>query len=183
MANSEEWECAEKKSLLGTYMPVICHYTHEPWKLRNETVLHKEQIKPDLAEPHKKLRISTNYYGSQRVFNCKVFPVFLFLFSSWRFLTLSCNAECLTWRWGQSLKADAVPHCSLANPFSLMEAQSNDCCNSWHIHSGGTESLHTDFWRNTMGISAPCSGLSTFWWLQVKIKKRVCVGREYHILQ
>lgn len=115
MSNSEEWEYAEEKACWEHYMPAICDYTHEPWKLRNETVLHKEQIRPDLAEPHKKLRISTSrgYFGSQRVFNCKVFPIFLFLFSSCCFLTLSCNAESLTWQWGQSPKTHAVPHCAL----------------------------------------------------------------------
>lgn len=157
------------------------------WKLRNETILHKEQISPDLAEPHKQLRISANrgYFGSRRVFNCGVFPIFLFLFSSWCFLILSCNAESLTWQWGQlqqvrskSESRRSTTLCSLTSPLSLMEAQPNDCCSFWHMHSRGTKSLHTNFGRITTGISAPCSGLSSFQWFQVTKKKSVCVWGE-----
>lgn len=157
------------------------------WKLRNETILHKEQISPDLAEPHKQLRISANrgYFGSRRVFNCEVFPIFLFLFSSWCFLIVSCNAESLTWQWGQLQQVRSKSEsrrsptlCSPTSPLSLMEAQPNDCRSFWHMHSRGTKSLHTNFCRNTTGISAPCSGLSSFQWFQVTKEKSVCVWGE-----
>lgn len=136
----------------------------------------------DLSEPHKQPRISPErgYFESQRVFNCKVFPIFLFLFFSWCFLILSCWAESLTWQWGQLRQVRSKSEgkcsltlCSLASPLSLMEAQSNDCCNSWHIRCCGTKTLHINFCRNTMAISAPCSGLSSFQRLQGTEKKSV----------
>lgn len=67
MKKSEELERAEKKPA-GDSLPVICDHT----------------IPRNLAELYKQLRISTNrgYFGSQRVFNCKVFLIFLFLFLS-----------------------------------------------------------------------------------------------------
>lgn len=97
----------------------------------------------------------------------------------------SAALQSLTWQWGQLQQVRSKPKgrhsltlCSPANPFSLMEAQSKDCCNSWHIRSYGTNSLHTGFCRNTTGISAPSSGLSSFQWLQVTKKKSVCVWGE-----
>lgn len=86
----------------------------------------------------------------------------------------------MTWQWGQFRQVRSKSEgdcsltlCSLASPLSLMEAQSNDCCNSWHIRSRGTKNLRINFCRNTMAISAPCSGLSSFQWLQGTEKKSV----------
>lgn len=97
----------------------------------------------------------------------------------------SAALQSLTWHWGQLQQVRSKPTgrhsftlCSPANPFSLMEAQSKDCCNSWHICTCGTKSLCTGFCRDTTGISAPCFGLSSFQWLQVTKKKSVCVWGE-----
>lgn len=166
MEKSEELERAEKKPA-GDSLPVICDYT----------------APMNLAELYKQLRISTNrgYFGSQRVFSSEVFLIFLFLFFSWCFLMLSCIAEpdmAVRSPSAGKIKAhgQAQLHTVLSGqPFSLMEAQSKDCCNSSHICSCETKSLHTGFCRNTTGISAPCSGLSSFQWLQVTRKKSVCV--------
>lgn len=64
---SEELVCAEKKSA-GDSLPVVCDCT----------------IPMNLAELYKQLKISTNrgYFGSQRIFSCEVFLIFLFLLFS-----------------------------------------------------------------------------------------------------
>jgi len=96
--------------------------------------------------------------------------------------------ESLTRQWGQLRQVRSKSEgrrsptlCSLGNPFSLAEAQANDCCNSWHIRGRGTESLYIDFCRHTTGVSAPCSGLVVFSvTASSKTEKRACGERILH---
>lgn len=121
---------------------VVCDYTIA--MNAQEWVLHNERIRPvwlltfQNLTSNGGLKAILGHRGSSTpryfLFCCSSF------FFPWCFLILSCRAESLTRQWGQLQQVRSksggkrsLTLCSRASPLSLMEAQSSDCCNAWHI--------------------------------------------------